>query len=157
MQTLELKHLAAYLPYKVSVARKNINKKPIHAIHHMLGIGSVNHMLDSDIYKIVLRPLSDLTKVIEHNGKSFVPIREIYFPVLDENFRYEKYVSPGTNRITIRVKYRLGNDTFEDIVLLGGTVSQTQYNIVQLLLEWHFDIFNLIPSGLAIDINTLNT
>lgn len=29
-------------------------------------------------------------------------------------------------------------------------------NLYELLLKWNFDVFGLIPQGLAIDINTLN-
>ena len=30
-----------------------------------------------------------------------------------------------------------------------------QYKLHELLFEWHFDVFNLIEKGLALDISTL--
>lgn len=35
-------------------------------------------------------------------------------------------------------------------------LSYTSYGFVQFLLENHFDVFDLIPKGLAMDINTLS-
>ncbi len=34
-------------------------------------------------------------------------------------------------------------------------ILENRYKVVKKLFEWHFDIFGLIPAGLAIDINTL--
>ena len=78
-------------------------------------------------WRLILHPLSDLTKEIEHNGEKFVPIRW---------FEKEGW---------------FGND------LLRGMVKNNYINIetlphciVKKLIEWHFDVFGLIPAGLAI-------
>lgn len=34
--------------------------------------------------------------------------------------------------------------------------NETPYGIIEYLLSKHYDVFGLIPAGLAIDINTLN-
>ena len=78
----------------------------------------------------ILRPLSDLTKEIEHNGEKFVPSEEIW--------RYGEYIVKS-----------------EDIEHLIEDPLTFDYWAVQKLFEWHFDVFGLIPEGLAIDINTL--
>jgi hypothetical protein len=119
---LEIKHLAAYLPYKVKVS-------VLHNLTARNGIGGIEHILTTknDIYKLRLRPLSDLTKEIEVDGEKFVPI-----------------------------DYFVGDDS--DDILNACQIkdlSYLPYNLIQKLLEWHFDIFNLIPNNLAIDINTL--
>ena len=30
------------------------------------------------------------------------------------------------------------------------------YGMIDLLCKWHFDVFGLIPKGLAVDINSIN-
>ncbi len=67
----------------------------------------------------ILHKLSDLTKVIEHNGEKFVPRNKFYGNPLDYKIR------------------------------------ENSYDVVQKLIEWHFDVYNLIDKNLAIDINTL--
>lgn len=47
--------------------------------------------------------------------------------------------------------YNIANTSDREWVL-----SYTSYGFVQFLLENHFDVFDLIPKGLAVDINTLS-
>lgn len=94
--------------------------------------------------EIILRPLSDLKKEIEHNGEKFVPYNELDKIKKDvEVYRPINFNSP--------IELLINTDDYsQEIDLYDG------YLIIQKLLEWHFDIFGLIESGLAIDINTLN-
>jgi len=78
-------------------------------------------------FKPILRPLSLLTKEIEHLGERFVPY--------------------DTNIFT---KYRMNTLHPKHINIVG-----MPYWCVQKLIEWHFDVFGLIEKGLAVDINTL--
>jgi hypothetical protein len=125
MKKLELKHLALYLPYGLKIGHKS-GAKSIHILHHGNGIGSISHILTSDLYKPILRPLSDIITKIEHNGEKFVPL-----DILAYLFGY-------------------GCLEFD----LTDVLNQP-YKQIEKLLEWHFDIFGLIEAGLAIDINTL--
>lgn len=124
---LELKHLSAYLPYGVRVLTTiNIEGRPV--------IGTLNAYCISDILdayigeRLILHPMSDLTKEIEHNGEKFVPINEV-----DKHHNF-----------SLLRTYDLETDP-----------TRYPYTVVQALLSWHFDIFNLIPSGLAVDVNTV--
>ena len=84
----------------------------------------------------ILRPLSDLTKEIEHNGEKFVPIRKL----LEANsFNLEKMETEYINSFA------------KSMVEI-----QMAYDDAQLLLRWHFDIFGLIEKDLAVNINTLS-
>jgi len=76
--------------------------------------------------KPIFRPLSDLTKEIEHNGVKFIPAQK-----LGES----GFVFPG--------------HTWVHMVL------ELPYWVIEKLIEWHFDVFGLIEKGLAIDINTI--
>ena len=127
---LELKHLSAYLPYRVRLSK----------IHFLTfgsnegnGIGSLIHVLDtkSNHFKMWLRPLSDLTKEIEVNGEMFIPIQwfEDQAYIDWEHIKFSDYINPLT----------------------------LPYCWVNKLIEWHFDIFGLIDAGLAVDINTVTS
>ncbi|PCI28711.1 hypothetical protein COB55_03525 [Candidatus Wolfebacteria bacterium] len=117
---LEIKHKSPYYPYKV---------KCILSVKDFIYEMETTDLLsvDGKLRKMILRPLIDITKEIEHNGEKFIPM---------ELFR----------------KY-LRNDILNDIS--QGTILDQSYEIVQKLIELHFDVFGLIDQGLAIDINTL--
>lgn len=126
---LELKHLAAYLPYEVGMleyrptGEYTIFELDEETIHY---VATFNNSAN-----IILRPLSDLTKETTHKGKTFVPC--LYWD--------------DKNRIDLLSACSNDNDY----------VDYLEYFIVQKLLEWHFDIFGLIDAGLAVDINTIKT
>lgn len=126
---LELKHLAPYLPYGLNILHWNGNAKEYIEILQVLHLEN-RHVLGSDKHKPILRPLSDLTKEIEHYGEKFVPI---------DNFIYKTSVEDFTE--FTEQKHNLTHGL--------------KYADIQLLLEWHFDIFGLIEKGLAVCINTL--
>ena len=88
-----------------------------------------------DKCKILLRPLSDLTKEIEHNGEKFVPIDELNNIGDAECDRY--------------------NDYFNEENISDVNWSLEPFIIFQKLIEWKFDIADLISKGEAIDVNTL--
>lgn len=153
MEKLELKHLAPYLPYGLKVIIPYHQEKGIMNLSKLskykcwLDNGGSIHLWQEqyiDKIKPILRPLSDLTKEIEHNGERFVPkelLREI----------------SGAFKPTDDIK-----NTF-NICIVDGTVTRfsalcvhvNQLELFQKLFEWHFDVFGLIDKGLAIDINNL--
>lgn len=143
---LTVEHLAAYLPYGVKVEiYEHVDTVPNFRIDEVEMICdeliSFKGRFTSDWYfdcdeneidiKLVLRPLSDLTKVIEHNGERFVPVEKV-----EEMYGYE---IPLTSKGKI----------IEPIRLLP-------YIVIRQFLEWHLDIFQLLDKNLAININTLN-
>jgi len=123
MKELTIKHLSAYLPYgvKCSHARKKGNIKAT----DVLTIDTW-FITKRDYFKPILRPLSDLTKEIEHNGEKFVPAAKMITHGFHNSFWYE------LEKFDYRYLYAMDLDK---------------------LLEWHFDIFSLIESGLAISIH----
>lgn len=115
---LELKHLAPYLPFKVKV-RCCLGKGSIWTLRQF------NIAQFSYYDKLILRPLSDLTKEVEHNGERFVP-----------NDKLLEFYGEEIDNYSLPLKLN-------------------SYILIQQLFEWHFDVFGLIEKGLAIDINTL--
>jgi len=78
-------------------------------------------------FRPILRPLSDLTKEIEHEGMRFIPWSFICYNTQQFYLTYFR------------------NQTYD--------ILSSPYNDIQKLCEWHFDVYNLIPQGLAVDIN----
>lgn len=145
MEKLELKHLASYLPYGLKCEILNYESDYVGEKYGIINgyylINGDHHYTFKDrntagknavLIKPILRPLSDLTKEIEHNGKTFIPIES---------------KTVGFLRLKDGKKRELSRSCFVLEVL--------EYDLVQKLLEWHFDVFGLIEKGLAIDINTL--
>jgi hypothetical protein len=141
-------------------------------------------LLDGDLYftyevdikkcKLVLHPLSDLTKEIEVNGEKFVPLHELAkvadidtsdeAPVFhtyngvhgaryniendDDDYTHEVFAYDNYNNFG-RHKRRGGSDFNGDIFHCPN-----QLELFQKMYEWHFNVLNL-PEHLWIDINTL--
>jgi len=118
-------------------------------------------------YKIVKRPLSDLTKEIEVNVEKFVPIGKLLDAETKHNWSNSDYLEyeSGQNEWWVKLKGKEPSYIFGYNSIMGfyalNQFSEKQFirNQIELyekLYEWHFDIHGLIENGLAIDINTLN-
>jgi len=130
---LELKHLSGYLPYGLEMYWEDNQYRPQESWE--LKYESVDFVLNNQ-NKPILRPLSDLTKEIEVNGEKFVPLIEL---LRLSNFDVSR----------MKTKEQL---EYEDVFCNMDFIS---FKDAQKLLEWHFDIYNLIENNLAIDKNTI--
>ena len=90
--------------------------------------------------KPILYPLSDLTKEIEHKGEKFVPIFELA----------ELWFKCGLNS---NYEYAVDQEELEKAIMLDYKI--VPFLIIQKLIEWHFDIANLIEKGEAINVNSI--
>ena len=88
MEALTIKELAPYLPYRLKIVRSKDSKGDRKVMNtgqgggkHWIGIGAVIKWQDVVSRPMpLMRPLSDLTKEITHNGETFVPIEKIKNP-----------------------------------------------------------------------------
>lgn len=155
MEKLELKHLAGYLPYDLRYKFAN----QTYIFRNVIDF-------DYEYSKPILHPLSDLTKEIEVNGEKFVPMEELVRIMHPNEVFISLETSTARNLQSVRYKYHRGRNTVCDTInvyteeLNQGSkycfnIVNTDWWIIQKLLEWHFDIHGLIEKGLAIDINTL--
>ena len=165
MAQLELKHLAPYLPYGLKMYAASGKPKRRSEIEVLTTLNY--HTLVSVLRrKPILHPLSDLTKEIEVNGEKFVPIVFIGEML---GYKLSKFEVDG------QTEYGWDQKSYDDSQgysfgwwqdggcfavwydCINGDPIDTvlDINTMQKLFEWHFDVFNLIPEGLAIDINTL--
>lgn len=131
---LELKHWTSYLPHKVQL-KYCVNKGTVWTLDET----NINSITTHD--KLILRPLSDLTKEIEVNDERFIPI-EFLTKMFDLNENYE---------------LRFENNLFVlwDKINEWYRINDNNFILFQKLFEWHFDVFGLIEKGLAIDKNSL--
>ena len=149
MKTLKIEHLAPYLPYGLKYIDKDSGEittmRTISAEVNLIDLGWGNaHELKE--FKPILRPLSDLTKEIEHNGGRFVPID--FFEIGDD---YDECVDYGAGNVKlIGLLEDMAKYNFIDL-------PHIQFGVVSKFIEWHFDIHKLIDANLAIDINTLKS
>lgn len=136
---LEIKHLAPYLPYGLKAKFQAKNKKTCRK--YVIGTISVMYSDCSiccydtvnatpDQFKPILRPLSDLTKEIEIDGKKFVPMDELG-KLFDMNVVEYCFISQNLDRHKL-IQKSIG------------------YSVAEKLFEWHFDVFGLIDQGLAL-------
>lgn len=125
---LELKHLAPYLPYGLGVEiydSDNNYDVPDNGTVMTMGTDLLNHHVGGTFHlKPLLRPLSDLTIEIEHNGEKFVPIEWIEN---EHDIDFNLMLFP----------------------LNDEGICNAPYFVVEKLFEWHFDVFGLIDQGLA--------
>ena len=125
--------LAMSLPYDVKAIDKFECIWTIHAYKDALdSLRDNDHLsyenfIKEEGHRLILHPLSDLTKEIEHNGEKFVPMKKI--AIYNPN----------------NVEYLI-----ECVVTGLG-----EYIVLRQLIKWHFDIADLITKGEAIDVNAL--
>lgn len=172
MEKIELKHLAPYLPYGLKLFIEHEVRIDATSVFDsddiietgvitMSGVNYENSFFpscvlylrpgESDGYlevsniKPILRPLSDLTKEIEHNGEKIV-----LFDYIVE--LCAEYASRFPNR---KIRDNSAN-AWSIVDYFKSKILSFSYSSVQILLEYHFDVYSLIPAGLAIDINQLS-
>ncbi|MBS9774748.1 MAG: hypothetical protein KGV59_06290 [Tenacibaculum sp.] len=148
MKQLTIKEIASYLPYKVECIHSN--NKTYRIAGAEVNYVTLQHLKD-EVYnigtvfryeeiKLRLRDLSNLTKEIEYNGEKFIPIEKLkedlwrdWCDSFDEYLEFIHDANYGTYAIL-----------------------QGSYRIIQKLLEWHFDIFNLRKDNLCVYYNEVN-
>jgi len=151
---LELKHLAPYLPYELKYFDKDSKKqtamRSISTEIDLIDMGWGNaHELNE--FKPILRPLSDLTK-----DKFKLELYQ-YYETLGIDVKLVNYDSGNDNPfdMTLTVTYKMMGELFTDVLINRGSTSYTPFHVIEWLYQNHFDVSNLIPNGLAIDINTI--
>lgn len=186
---LELKHLSQYLPHKVSmIFNKSGRIIELGGIQqtdsgNIIYIDKQGRFYEATIwdFKPILRPLSDLTKEIEHNGERVVPLIELAKltePNLNnivscktsnwgsgsmtdlETVTYDlKWILETTNMGDLEYQFsywpNLNRFSKRDNTSQRPLGVSNQLRMFEKLFEWHFNVFNL-PSHLFVDINTLS-
>ncbi|MCT4238497.1 hypothetical protein HZP42_19675 [Elizabethkingia anophelis] len=142
MDKLELKDIAPYLPYRLKLYHlshfkgnkiiedwglKNCSDYPVSEYCDGITYGRTLQEI-----KLLLRPMSDLTKEITHNGETFVPA-DILFGGLRPHEARERHIQDLTKHPMLM-----------------------PYCYVRELYKMHFDVNDLIGRGLAINLNEVD-
>lgn len=142
--TIKLHEICGYLPYGMKVRwcdgkvdkinpRIDYDAKNEGEIDLQLFLFVIHETDTPEDLKPLLRPLSGLTKEIEHNGKRFVPIVKLL-----QEYCFD------TNQMTEQEI----NEYAESMIEIDMS-----YMTAQMLMEWHFDIHGLIDRNLALNLN----
>jgi hypothetical protein len=143
MKKITLKELAPYLPYgaQYKSGYGNIRKLNLSSVVKLYAYKKID-------CKIILRPLSDLTKGNRsEEGDSY----------LDElDHMYGDCVSTFEISKNNELLYFTAKDEVSQTETHTYTERSMPWYLMEFLLQRHFDVFGLIDKGLAIDINTLS-
>lgn len=166
---LELKHIAKYLPnglkidasyYEISEPQNVVCYHDINGLvctDYGLASYSSGKRIESDYAIEHVKPILRtpyITKPITHKGETFVPLVElakIAFPKYADMFKLENGV--------VETVFGYSFDFFENTKTFtyNGQSCDNQEPLFEKLSEWMFDTKNLIKSGLAVDVETLDT
>lgn len=183
---LELKHIAPYFPYELQLLEEfELNTPDIVTLRGVeidmlittLKRFPYNQRLSFYEAKLILRPLSDLTKEITIDRETFIPLVELAkladchfksIPIVREIIQFEEMECNviQVHYVDNRCEYFEMSWGVDDEKLTGKNdgysftlgecnAIHNSYTIYQKLFEWHFDIFNLIKNNLAVDINKM--
>lgn len=144
MEKLTIEHLAPYLPYGLTVLFNN-------EVYEVRGMDDVELALINigwvpiENAKPILRPLSDL-HLIFNDFVNVMPYGDEYKShlFLDEIKHTEK-----TDLFIIK------STVCSELIINKSQPLTAPYLAIQVMLKNHFDVFDLISQGLAIDINTI--
>lgn len=180
MKKFELKHVCSYPMGKNGVGVRLPKHQIRYGQYHVYKLNGVSIgpkgelgiellMPDDDIItsyvfdinkcKLILRPMSDLTKEIEVNGEKFVPMEwfmKEYRPLIIKGKKIDRPICvtgslPKDNLVANYKDWIAPYFSFRAKIF-----EENEYQVIEQLFEWHFDVFGLIDKGLAIDINSLS-
>jgi hypothetical protein len=143
----ETYYLAQYLPYKMQlkcsgIFRPNQREKPLIQGADATLTGDLYADIENKTYdavgsfKPMLRPLTDVFKNIEHDGKWFVPAKVLWSVDAEEEHRFDVFGA-------------LPDYWCASMACLMHNLNETGFGDIQRLLEWHFDVFGLHGAGMA--------
>jgi len=186
---LEFKHIAPYLPYKLKWVLQEVSEFTMSGITKetlYTEDGGVFHWLKvkdwPQVLFPILRPMSDLIKEIEVNGKKFVPLLELRS--IEQGYRdddvfiqdhtqiidygcgegdYPCYWVEWADGLSQKQSFSFKHNDFNRFWIINKNklngiepcIIKNQRLLFEKLYELHFDVFGLINAGLAKDINKL--
>ena len=133
----KLKIYSAYLPYGLKLQYFDDEREILHNDCKIVGfredemtIANNEYQYDVKFYDVkpILFSLEDLTKEITIGGETFVPFDEL-IKIKNVRLRVEKYEN--------------GDKKLLNINTFSFSLFDFEYKIIEKLLEWKFNVFNL--------------
>jgi hypothetical protein len=159
---LEPKDIAGHLPYKMFCDTKLDSGMYCNEI-----LGTMNNDVfivyrNTHIVRLfqqikpILRPISDLYRIITHNGKDIIPILELAKMIYScewELYQLDDFLFAKCGLLVFfyseyEKSFRLQKDDCDEFII-------NQYQLFDYMNELKIDYRGLIEAGLAIDVNTL--
>lgn len=157
---LNIKHIAPYLPYGL---KWKFEEEDI--IHNVIGLD----IADAEVK--LISPYNDFGRC---SVNDFFPILRPIKTITQEEardllsivFNCDEFVGLKTNGDSVILKGRISYDLMELTLTIDGVWTyleiddipdnlSTSYLVYEWLFKHHFDVFQLIDKGLAIDKNTI--
>lgn len=144
--TLELKHLAPYLPYELNCQTVDKGEVVISKLNAAYSDNSYSFMniVESEKgfedIKPILRPLSDLTK------------DDKFSELINEELICGAWKFVHDDWTT---SIQTSNNQHTLLIIQNEVAPECTVLFFNYMIENHYDVFGLIEQGLAIDINTL--
>lgn len=190
-KSIPLKEIVGFLPYGLPARLSiqglfNLDREYPNENDHKLGVLTDFYVCDGKIesavikatektsydveegdYDIFVRPLSDLTKEVTHNGETFVPIVELFKIAINVNYPNFKvrelkieddfYCIVALDNKNQEIVFGFDNkDKSFGIFYENKTYSVfNQLELFDKLHEYLIDFRDWIKDGLAIDMNTI--
>ena len=162
METLQLKHLAPYLPYELNGVDSIYpqlhfkllgfkSSSPTTLIRPVwVYTGDKAEVANRWNCKPILRPLSivSLRDIIQHEGECTTAIDEIY----SDSWMAGGYTSRETEHGGLLI---ISNEDRSTILIEPHKPHTAMHWVWEKLVEMKFDVFGLIDKGLAVDMNEL--
>lgn len=141
--------LCFYLPYNLKIVAPDYPQLDL-IMHPIGGTGyiGINEVVQRpNLYKPALKPMSDFNKVMDLYN---YPVKESILSYINiaKNDEYTYHPKLNCLRLNSSIGYQQWN------FKTGGQL-ELPFRIVQLLIQNNFDIFNMIESGEAYDLNNL--
>ena len=156
-EKLTLEQLSVYSPYGLKLLSNKNEIAVLAGMHDWLIFADTSDTEREYYYdevKLILRPLSDLTKEIEHNGEKFVPIIELFkieWPNHAKAYFWDWDFEIVQNWVKVS-----NTGTAKSTTVNLQQISKNEFWLIQKLLSWHFDVFGLIDKGLAVSIHDVS-
>ena len=147
MKEITLKEWSAYLPYGLICEVKDqggIETDTLFGVYdnkELVFHNIVESHQGFESVKPILYDLSWLTREITHKGESFIPIEKFEIGDDDSGIEYDH----GNIRLIKDLESISKYNSYHDIQFLP-------FEVVQRLIEWHFNVFNL-PDELIVRVS----
>jgi len=153
---LTLPILCSYLPWKVNVLNTTNDRRYVLSFDNIEPVWLRAN--DGEAYnKLLLRPMSDLTKEIEHNGEWFVPMKMLVDSKKTDWDEMEVIeFNPFPRRGPGPIWYKVVHSQFDEVLSINpSNCLVLPFYMNQKLLEWKFDIYGGIGTW-ALNLNEYN-
>ena len=155
METLQLRDIACYLPYKLKL-KSGTMVETMTGIEYNQGLihfgeGEYDWFNCGNLVKPILRPISDLYKPLEDGTIPIVELAKIFSPHYEWELRKD-FVEAKTGGGIYTFEFDEGYNIF---LADNSANCVNQIQLFDYINKHHFDYRNLIQRNLAIDINTI--